>query len=127
MANLHVLKNTESEVVLKCYIDDPAGGTITIDVSDGDVLHPNQTFDANTSQVVIKELMWGVRLNKQIDISRQDPVTLELHGHYYLMATGHHNFNGFVDNIYPTGNIVIDSDGAFHLFITLGKSGFPVA
>lgn len=126
MPSVHPLKKTEEEVVLKCYLQESAGGIIQIELDSSDILLSNETFDSNTSKVTVKELFWGCKKDKQIDLSRvSDPVANTVHGHYYLTNSGSYDFVGFVDNSYSDGAIRIVADGPMHMILKLSKSGFP--
>lgn len=121
MAEIHVLKNTEHEAVLKCYKTDSNGGTINIALADLALDH--ETFDANTAEVTIQEIYWGAKKDKQIDITRvvpEDPSGV--HGHYYLLNAGSYDYNGFVDDTYASKDIRIIGDGPFHAILKLKKT-----
>lgn len=124
MAEVHYLKRSHNEAVLKCYKTNSNGGTINISLSS--LVASGETFDANTAAVTIKEIFWGTRQNKFVDITRlvpEDPSGV--HGHYYLTGAGSYDFVGFVDNDYPDKDIRIIGDGPFHVIIKLGKvSGY---
>lgn len=121
MAEVHYLKKSEHEAVLKCYKLDSNGGTI--DISLADLATDNETFDANNAIVTIKEIFWGCKKDKQLDITRKDPDSANTHGHYYLTNSGSYDFVGFVDNAYEDWNIRLVGDGPYHAIIKLGKSG----
>lgn len=118
MANVHYLKRSHGEAVLKIYSTESAGQTIDIDLAD--LATPDETFNANNAIVTFKELYWGAKKDKQIDITRAD--NGGFHGHYYLTNAGSYDFNGFVDNVYPSGNIRIIADGSFHVIMKLNKT-----
>jgi hypothetical protein len=124
MALVHYLKRSHNEAVLKCYRTDSAGGTL--DISLADLAAPGETFDANTASVTIKEIFWGVKKDKQLDITRivpEDPSGV--HGHYYLIGAGEYEFKGFTDNTYADKDIRIIGDGPFHAILKLTKvSGY---
>lgn len=124
MAEVHYLKRSRNEAVLKCYKTASNGGTIDIPLST--LAADGETFDANTAVVTIREIFWGAKKDKQIDITRivpEDPSGV--HGHYYLLGAGSYNFVGFVDNTYENKDIRIIGDGPFHVIIKLGKvSGY---
>jgi hypothetical protein len=122
MALIHVLKLTEGEAVLKCYITDSNGGTIDINLSTW-LTRPNEVYDPLTSKAFIKGIYWGVKSNKNIDLTRIISPT-EVHGHYYLTNTGFYDYAGFVDNVYSEKDIRIISDGAFHVTLVLTKTGW---
>jgi len=120
MAEVHYIKKSHGEAVLKCYKTDNAGGTIDIDIAD--LATDDETFDANNAIVTIKEIYWGAKKDKQIDISRKERGGSDVHGHYYLLNSGSHEFVGFVDNVYPERDIRIVGDGPFHVIIKLNKT-----
>jgi hypothetical protein len=126
MALVHTLKKVKNgEVVLKCYRTNSNGGTIQIELDDDEIKSNNETFIAGTSLVTIKEIFWGAKKDKQIDISRvTDSSANTIHGHYYLTNAGHYKFTGFVDDTYANGAIRIVGDGAFHVTLVLHKNGY---
>jgi hypothetical protein len=125
MPAVHVLKNTESEVVLKCYKESANGGTIQIELDGEYIKRDNETYIQNQSLVTIKELFWGVRSGKVLDVTRVDNKAANtVHGHYHLNDTGSYNFIGFVDDAYANGAIRIVGNGAYHVLLKLGKSGY---
>lgn len=125
MAEVHVLKKTENEVVLKIYKTASAGGVIQIELDSDSIKKDNETFVGSESEVTIREIFWGCKKDKQVDISRVDnPVANTVHGHYYLINNGSYNFDGFVDNVYANGAIRITADGPFHCILKLGKHGY---
>jgi hypothetical protein len=144
MALKHILKHTETEVVLKCYITDSAGGNVDISVQN-DLTKPTQQYVAPTSipnessngmtvhtytgsRVYITGIWWGLKNNKQLDITRiVDPVTPTLHSHYYLTNTGFYDYRedgGFYDQVYCNKDIRLIFDGAGHCLIRLRKEGW---
>ena len=124
MASIHQLKNTPQETVLKIY-STLNGETIDIALDSPKVANNSQRFVGSQSQVHIKEIYWGAKKDKQIDISRiDDPVANTVHGHYYLINTGQLVFNGFTDNVYANSNIRITADGPFHVILKLHKNGY---
>lgn len=122
MAEIHALKLTQDEAVLKVYKTDASGGVVDIDLST-DIKLSSETFTRSQANVAISELFWGAKKDKQIDISRiDDPVANTVHGHYYLINTGSYNFDGFVDNVYSNSDIRITADGPFHVILKLRKT-----
>jgi len=123
MANLHVMKITSTEAVLKCYITDSSGGTIDISLQN-DLTAANQTFISYAvANVGIQEIYWGAKTNKQIDISRiTNAVSNTIHGHYYLKDTGSYDYVGFLDTTYANSDIRIVGDGPFHVILKLRKT-----
>lgn len=125
MALVHTLKKTEKEVVLKCYRNDSNGGVIQIEMDSPEVMLDNETYVEGVSTLTIREIFWGAKKDKQIDISRvNDPVANTVHGHYYLINSGSYNFDGFVDDTYSNGAIRITTDGPCHVLLKLGKDGY---
>lgn len=125
MPAVHVLKNTENEVVLKCYKTEPNGGTIQIELDDPEIKLANETFVQDQSLVTIREIYWGTRHNKFVDVTRVDDASANtVHGHYYFSGAGSHNYIGFVDNSYANGAIRLIGDGPYHVILKLGKSGY---
>lgn len=121
MALVHYLKKSHNEAVVKCYRTEANGGIIDLALSD--LATDDETFDANTAVVTIKEIFWGTKKDKQLDITRvvpEDPSGV--HGHYYLSNTGFYQFVGFVDNTYAEKDIRIMCDGAFHVLLKLTKT-----
>lgn len=126
MALVHTLKKVKNgEVVLKCYNTESNGGTIQIELNGEYIKNDNETFVSSTSKVAIKEIFWGAKKDKQIDISRvNNPVANTIHGHYYLLNAGHYKFTGFVDDVYANGAIRLVGDGPFHVTLVLHKTGY---
>jgi hypothetical protein len=124
MAEVHYLKRSHNEAVLKCYKTDSSGGTI--DVSLSDLVADGETFDANTASVTITEIFWGAKKDKQIDLTRIVPSDPSgVHGHYYLLNSGSYKFDGFVDDTYSSKDLRIVGDGPFHVILKLTKvSGY---
>lgn len=124
MAEVHYLKKSRNEAVVKCYKTSANGGTINIALSS--LATDDEMFDANNAIVTIKEIFWGTKKDKQLDITRvvpEDPSGV--HGHYYLSNTGSYQFIGFVDSTYSNSDIRIIGDGAYHVLVKLTKvSGY---
>lgn len=120
MARVHYLKKSEGEVVVKCY--DNASAPDPIDISLADLATSSQTFDANNAFVSVKEIFWGAKKDKQIDITRKDPDSANTHGHYFLIGAGSYDYDGFVDDVYPDWDIRIIADGPFHVILKLNKT-----
>lgn len=122
MANIHVLTNSRNECVLKCYITSPSGGNCYINLA-STILKSDETFDRDNAIVTIRALYWGTKNNKNIDVSRVITyANNELHGHYYLVNSGVHDFVGFVDDVYSNKDILIQGDGEYHVIIKLAKT-----
>jgi hypothetical protein len=125
MAEVHTIKKTENEVVLKIYKTSASGGVVQVEMDDPEVMLDSETFVQNQSLLTIREIFWGAKKDKQIDISRvNDAVANTVHGHYYLINSGSYNFDGFVDNTYANGAIRVTADGPFHCILKLGKQGY---
>lgn len=123
MALKHIIKLTDTEAVLKCYITDSQGGVIDISLED-DLTAPGQTWvDSSSANVGIQEIFWGAKIGKQIDISRiVDVQANTTHGHYYLTNSGFYDFVGFVDNVYPAKDFRLTFDGPGHVILKLRKT-----
>lgn len=122
MAEIHAIKLTQDEAVVKIYKTDANGGVVDLDLST-DIKLDSETFNRAQANVAIAEIFWGAKKDKQIDISRiDDPVANTVHGHYYLINTGSYNFDGFVDNVYGNSDIRITADGPFHVLLKLRKT-----
>jgi hypothetical protein len=142
MALKHVLKHTETEIVFKCYITDSSGGTIDISVqndctkSTQEYVTPASIPDETGgglvnyvgSRVYISGIWWGLKKDKQLDITRIiNPVGPVLHGHYYLINSGfydYQNLGDFTDRVYANKDIRLTFDGAGHCIIRLRKEGW---
>lgn len=123
MSLKHILKLTTQEAALKCYVTDSAGGTIDISLSN-DLTTSTEVYNAATSKVYIKALYWGLKNNKQMDVTRITVPPNSVHGHYYLIGAGSYVYEGFVDTVYAEKDIRIIMDGPGHLLILLSKQGW---
>lgn len=142
MSTKHVIKHTESEIVFKCYITESAGGSVDLSLQT-DMTKSTQVYVAPTSvpdetgggfveytgsRVYITGIWWGLKKDKQLDISRiLNPVGPVLHGHYYLINGGHYDFaeaGGFSDRVYANKDIRLTFDGPGHCLIKLRKEGW---
>jgi hypothetical protein len=141
MALKHILKHTETEIVFKCYITDSGGGTVDLSL-ESDMTKSTQVYVAPTSvpdessngltlpeytgsHVVIVGLWWGMKKDKQLDITRiVNPTGPVLHSHYYLLNTGVYDFREFGDRIYANKDIRLVFDGPGHCIIRLRKNGW---
>lgn len=144
MSSKHILKHTETEVVIKCYIVTAEGGNIDISVQN-DLTKSTQVYVAPTSipdeynnglsthsytgsRVSITGIWWGLKANKQLDITRiVDPVGPTLHSHYYLTNTGFYDYQSigdFADKVYCNKDIRMIFDGPGHCIIRLRKEGW---
>ena len=120
MASIHYLKKAHGEAVIKCYTTDSSGGIIDVDIEN--LASDGETFDANNAIVTIKEIYWGAKKDKQIDISRKDRGGSDVHGHYYLIGAGSYDYDGFVDDVYSDRDIRIVIDGPGHVIMKLNKT-----
>lgn len=139
MASKHILKHTENEIVFKCYATDSAGGTIDLSLQN-DMTKSTQEYVAPTSvpdetsgafveytgsRVFITGIWWGLKKDKQLDITRIiDPVVPTLHSHYYLLNSGYYNYTDFSDRVYGNKDIRLIFDGPGHCIIRLRKAGW---
>ena len=124
MALKHILKLTEHEAVVKCYVTDSGGGTVDLSLQT-DLTRSNEVYVPEVSQISIRQIYWGTKQNKQLDIVRIVPADPSgVHSHYYMSNVGSYDYKGFVDNIYSTKNIRIIGDGPFHVILVLAKSGW---
>lgn len=119
MAEIHFLKRDKNEAVVKVYSSESAGETVDIALST--LIAAGETYTSGDANVTLKQIFWGVKPNKHVDVNRYDGVAA--HGHYYLVGSNSHDFVGFVDNAYSDADIRMVSDGPFHCIIKLTKSG----
>ena len=84
MAKIHILKNSETEAVVKVYTTESAGETIDLDLETvlttskqvyvagaGDSAETDGHFAQYTgSHVFITGIWWGLKANKQLDVTR---------------------------------------------------------
>lgn len=125
MSLVHQLKNTPRETVLKIYRSDSSGGVIDIEPDSVKVANTSQRFVGSQSQLHIKEIYWGSKKDKQINITRvTDSAANTVHGFYYLTNTGHYDYNGFTDSVYANCAIRVEGDGPFHVILVLHKNGY---
>lgn len=140
MSLKHVIKHTETEIVFKCYITDAAGGSVDLSVENDMTKSSTQAYVAPTSipvetgggfveytgsRVFITGIWWGLKKDKQLDITRiLDPVAPTLHSHYYLIGAGHYDYTDFSDRVYANKDIRLIFDGPGHCIIRLRKEGW---
>jgi hypothetical protein len=140
MSKIHILKNTETEAVVKIYTTEQPD-TIDLDLETW-LTTPTQVYVPGTndapetdghfaqytgSHVFITGIWWGLKVGKQLDIQRIiDPVTPVVHSHYYLVNAGEYNFDhhGFADRIYANKDIRFVFDGPGHCILKLRKMGW---
>ncbi len=139
MSKIHILKNTETEAVVKIYTMESAGEVLDLDLSTW-LTTPTQVYVAGTndapetdghfaqytgSHVFISGIWWGLKKDKQLDITR----VLDngnVHSHYYFVNAGQYEFDhhGFADRIYANRNIRLIFDGPGHCILKLRKMGW---
>lgn len=139
MALKHILKNSDTEIVFKCYVVDSSGGTVDISVQNDctrssqqyvePISIPDETGGAfvnyTGSRVYITGLWWGLKKDKQLDITRiLNPSGPVLHSHYYLTNSGFYEYADFTDRIYANKDIRLTFDGPGHCIIRLRKEGW---
>jgi hypothetical protein len=144
MSLKHIIKNTETEIILKCYNTTTGGGNIDISIQN-DCTKSSQIYVAPTSipvetggeffeytgsRVYITGIWWGCKVGKQLDITRILDTSANpdvVHGHYYLTASGFYDFTnsgGFADRVYANRDIRLTFDGEGHCIIRLRKEGW---
>jgi hypothetical protein len=143
MALKHIIKHTETEIVLKCYITATGGGTVDISVQN-DCTKSTQVYvtpdsipdetggvfvNYTGSRVYITGLWWGCKPGKQLDITRildTTPNPDTVHGHYYLTASGYYDWQttGFYDRTYANKDLRLSFDGEGHCIVRLRKEGW---
>ena len=139
MSLKHIIKHTETEIVFKCYITDSAGGNVDLSLQT-DMTKSTQSYVAPTSipdetggglvtytgsRVFITGIWWGLKKDKQLDITRIiDPVGPVLHSHYYLLNSGYYDYKDFSDRVYANKDIRLTFDGPGHCVIRLRKEGW---
>ena len=123
MSSKHILKLTDTEAVVKCYITDAAGGNVDISF-ENDLTAPGQTYSTNNNvDVGISEIHWGLKVGKQLDLTRLvTAANGETHSHYYLVNAGQHVYTGFVDDTYGSKDIRLIFDGPGHCILKLRKT-----
>ena len=139
MSNKHIIKHTETEIVFKCYITDSAGGNVDLSLQT-DMTKSTQSYVAPTSipdetggglvtytgsRVFITGIWWGLKKDKQLDITRiLNPTGPVLHSHYYLLNSGYYDYKDFSDRVYANKDIRLTFDGPGHCVIRLRKEGW---
>ena len=139
MALKHVIKHTETEIVFKCYVTDSAGGTIDLSL-ETDMTKSTQVYVAPTSvpdetggalvnytgsRVFITGIWWGLKKDKQLDITRiLNPTGPVLHSHYYFLNSGFYDYDDFSDRVYANKDVRLVFDGPGHCIIRLRKEGW---
>jgi hypothetical protein len=139
MSLKHIIKHTESEIVFKCYVTDSAGGSVDLSL-ENDMTKPTEVYTAPTSvpdetgggfveytgsRVFITGIWWGLKKDKQLDITRIiNPTGPVLHGHYYLIGAGAYEYGDFSDRVYANKDIRLIFDGPGHCILKLRKAGW---
>jgi len=139
MALKHIIKHTETEIVFKCYITESAGGNIDLSL-ENDMTKTTQAYVTPTSipdetndglftytgsRVYITGIWWGLKKDKQLDITRiVNPTGPVVHGHYYLLGAGYYDYKDFSDRVYANRDIRLIFDGPGHCVIRLRKEGW---
>jgi len=139
MALKHIIKHTETEIVFKCYVTDSAGGDIDLSL-ENNMTKSTQVYVAPTSvpdetggglvqytgsRVFITGIWWGLKKDKQLDITRIiNPTGPVLHSHYYLLNAGYYDYDDFSDRVYANKDIRLTFDGPGHCVIRLRKEGW---
>jgi len=138
MSKIHILKNSETEAVVKFYTIEASGETIDLDLETwlttskqvyvagaNDSSEADGHFASYTgSHVYITGIWWGLKKDKQLDLTRI--VNGAVHSHYYLINTGQYEFDhhGFADRIYANQDIRLIFDGPGHCILKLRKIGW---
>ena len=139
MSLKHIIKHTETEIVFKCYITDSAGGNVDLSLQT-DMTKSTQSYVAPTSipdetggglvtytgsRVFITGIWWGLKKDKQLDITRiLNPTGPVLHSHYYLLNSGYYDYKDFSDRVYANKDIRLTFDGPGHCILRLRKEGW---
>jgi hypothetical protein len=141
MSKIHVLKNSETEAVIKVYTTESAGEVLDVSLSTwlttpkqvyvagaGDSAETDGHFAQYTgSHVFITGIWWGLKKDKQLDITRiLNAGSGLVHSHYYLINTGQYEFDhhGFADRIYADKDLRFTFDGPGHCILKLRKIGW---
>jgi hypothetical protein len=145
MALKHILKHTETDIVFKCYVTESNGGFVDLSLQNEmtkptqvyvpPVTIPDETGATNNglgpfveytgSRVLITDIWWGLKVGKQLDLTRIiNPTGPVLHGHYYLVNAGQYNFEDFTDRVYANRDIRLIFDGPGHCIVRLRKEGW---
>ena len=139
MSLKHIIKHTETEIVFKCYVTDSAGGDVDLSL-ENNMTKSTQSYVAPTSvpdetggglvqytgsRVFITGVWWGLKKDKQLDITRiLNPTGPVLHSHYYLLNSGFYDYDDFSDRVYANKDIRLSFDGPGHCIIRLRKEGW---
>ena len=145
MAKLHILKNSETEAVVKIYTDNSSGEVIDISL-ENDLTTDKQVYVAGTvnngvdetvdggyatydgSHAIITGVWWGAKDGKRVDIERIISTGPDvLHNHFYFIGAGYHDYKsaGFADRIYANKDLrVTFAGGEGFAIIRLSKRGW---
>ena len=141
MSKKHIIKHTETEIVFKVYATESAGEDIDLSVQN-DMTKSTQVYVApdsipdetggalvqyTGSRVYITGIWWGLKKDKQLDITRiLNPTGPVLHSHYYLLNAGYYDFghSGIADRVYANKDLRLSFDGPGHCIIRLRKEGW---
>jgi len=141
MSKKHIIKHTETEIVFKVYATESAGENVDLslqtDMTKSTQVYvtpdsiPDETSGAlvqyTGSRVYITGIWWGLKKDKQLDITRiLNPTGPVLHSHYYLLNAGYYDFghSGIADRVYANKDIRLAFDGPGHCIIRLRKEGW---
>ncbi len=120
MSAIHILKNTNSNAVVKVYRDTAGTETVTLDS-----LALASEELSGTRTVNIRGIMYGMKPNSNIVIQRDVAGTPE--GEIYVNGSGVFDFyaNGFADSTYNDRNIQVVFSNEGTVFLMLSKvSGY---
>jgi hypothetical protein len=140
MSKIHILKNTETEAVVKFYTMESAGETLDLSLETW-LTKPTQVYVAGAgdspetdghfaeytgSHVFITGIWWGLKKDKQLDIQRIIAAPDTVHSHYYFIGAGQYEFDhhGFADRIYATKDLRLVFDGPGHCILKFRKMGW---
>lgn len=141
MSKKHIIKHSETEIVFKVYATESAGEDIDLSVQN-DMTKSTQVYVApdsipdetsgalvqyTGSRVYITGIWWGLKKDKQLDITRiLNPTGPVLHSHYYLLNAGYYDFghSGIADRVYANKDLRLSFDGPGHCIIRLRKEGW---
>jgi hypothetical protein len=141
MSKIHILKNTETEAIVKVYTMESSGESLDLSLSTwlttptqvyvpgaGDSSELDGHFANHTgSHVFITGIWWGLKKDKQLDIVRiVNGGTGLVHNHYFLINCGQYDFDhhGIADRVYADKDIRFTFDGPGHCIIKLRKMGW---
>lgn len=139
MASKHIIKHTENEIVFKCYITESSGGNVDLSL-ENDMTKSTQVYTPSTnivdetsgafveytgSRVFFTGIWWGLKKDKQLDITRiVNPTGPVFQGHYYFIGAGSYEYPDFSDRVYANKDIRLIFDGPGHCILRLRKAGW---